>query len=101
VGRLTSSPGDDNVRGDLPPAGAGGFRRVGVPGIQPPFRLQPLEALGEDLRGDPGDLAEQVIEPLGPPSSDPATSSVYRSPALASASASGDEPFSRSAMSGS
>jgi hypothetical protein len=28
--------------------------------------LQPLEALGEDVRGDLGDLAEQVIEPLRP-----------------------------------
>jgi hypothetical protein len=25
-----------------------------------------FEALGEDVRGDPGDLAEQVIEPLRP-----------------------------------
>jgi hypothetical protein len=36
------------------------------PGNQQPFPLQPLKALGEDIRGDPGDLAEQVIEPLGP-----------------------------------
>jgi hypothetical protein len=28
--------------------------------------LQPFEALGEDVRGDPGDLAGQVIEPLRP-----------------------------------
>jgi len=63
--------------------------------------LQPLEALGEDVRGDPGDLAEQVIEPLGlaeqrldherrPPLTDPGQRP-----------ASGDEPFSCSAMSGS
>jgi hypothetical protein len=29
-------------------------------------RQQAQRPLGEDIRGDPGDLAEQVIEPLGP-----------------------------------
>ena len=63
--------------------------------------LQPLEALGEDVRGDPGIWPSRSLNRCGPPSSASTTSSVYRSPTLASASASGDEPFSRSAMSGS
>jgi hypothetical protein len=37
----------------------------------------------------------------GPPSSVSATSGIYRSPTLVSAPASGEEPFSCSAMSGS
>jgi hypothetical protein len=37
-----------------------------VAGFELGQRIQPIEALGEDIRGDPGDLAEQVIEPLRP-----------------------------------
>jgi hypothetical protein len=63
--------------------------------------LQPPEALGEDVRGDPGNLAEQVIEPLRPAVQrldherrPPVTDPCQRP-------ASWDEPFSCSAMSGS
>jgi hypothetical protein len=72
-------------------------QRLGRP--RPEF--QPLEALGEGVRGDPGDLAGRVIEPLRPAGQRPGHSSVHRSPTLASARQAGGEPFSRSAMSGS
>src|SRR6266566_8755686 len=63
--------------------------------------LQPLEALGEDVRGDPGDLAEQVIEPLRP--AEQRLDHQRRPPVTdpGQRPASGDEPFSCSAMSGS
>src|SRR6266566_77446 len=73
--------------------------------------LQPLEALGEDVRGDPGDLAEQVIEPLRPAEQviEPLRPAEQRPgqqqrPLVTDPGqrpASGDEPFSCSAMSGS
>ena len=80
--------------------GPGRPLRVG-PGNQQPVPLQPLEALGEDVAAIPGDLAEQVIEPLRP--AEQRLDQQYRPPVtdLASASASGDEPFCCSAMSGS
>ncbi len=96
--------------------GAGGFRRVGVPGSsvrqqaqrpgelgalggqlaggpgrplrvapgsQPPFRPQPIEVLGEDVRGDPrGIWPGRSLNRCGPPGRDPATSGVHRSPTL-------------------
>ena len=58
-------PGELGALGGQLVGGPGRPLRVG-PGNQQPFPLQPLEALGEDIRGDPGDLAEEVIDPLWP-----------------------------------
>ena len=46
----------------------GGARRpLGVgPGYQQPVAFKPLEAVGQDVRGDARDLAEQVVEPARP-----------------------------------
>ena len=46
----------------------GGARRaLGVgPGHQQPVPFESLEALGQDVRGDPGHLVEQVVKPPRP-----------------------------------
>ena len=65
IGQVVQRAGQVGVLGGQLVSGPGRPLRVG-PGNQQPFSLQPLEALGKDVRGDPGDLAEQVIEPLRP-----------------------------------
>jgi len=106
---FSGEPDLDRRGGPLGELGAHGGQLVGGPGRplrvgpgnQQPVPLQPLEALGEDVAAIPGDLAEQVIEPLRP--AEQRLDQQYRPPVtdLASASASGDEPFCCSAMSGS
>ena len=105
-----AAPGELGALGGQLVGGPGGPLRVGR-GNQQPFPLQPLEALGEDVRGDPGDLAEQVIEPLRPAEQviEPLRPAEQRPgqqqrPLVTDPGqrpASGDEPFSCSAMSGS
>jgi TraM recognition site of TraD and TraG len=81
--------------------------KVFLPGITDTTTLQAastlcgLEALGEDVRGDPGDLAGQVIEPLRP--AEQRLDHQRRPPVTdpGQRPASGDEPLSCSAMSGS
>ena len=65
MGEQVEGPGEFGSFGGELVGGAG--RPLGVgPGYQQPIAFKPLEAVGQDVRGDPRDLAEQVVEPVRP-----------------------------------
>ena len=65
VGEQAERAGEFGAFGGELVVGAG--RPLGVgPGYQQPVAFKPLEAVGQDVRGDARDLAEQVVEPERP-----------------------------------
>ena len=62
VGQQPERPGEFLAVGRQVVGGAG--RPIGIgPGYEQPVAFEPLEPVGQDVRGDTGELAEQVVEP--------------------------------------